>query len=88
MVFSEDIKRVFKDKAQAAHGCEVTLSGGQLVVSGHKGLAALSSEEVVVRLKRGVLRVTGASLSVVRASPSEVYVSGAFRCLEFPEVQP
>ncbi len=86
MVFSEDVKRVFKDRAQAACGCEVTLSGGHLVVSGHKGLAALSPEEVVVRLKKGVLKVTGASLSVLRASPFEIYLSGVVRSLEFPEV--
>lgn len=84
MQFVQDVKRVFGEKSQFLDGCEVTLYGtSALVVSGHKGLSALSSEQVVVRVKKGALVIVGSDLAVVKASPEEIYVSGVIRALSF-----
>ncbi len=65
-------------------GCEVALYGNSaLVVSGHKGLRSLSSEQVVVRVKKGALVIAGSDLAVVKAGPEEIYVSGVIRSLTF-----
>lgn len=86
MIYAEDVKKIFKQKTELFGGAEISVFDSEaLVVSGHKGLLSLSSEEVVVRLKTGCLRVLGGGLSVLKASPSEIYLSGAIRALEFPE---
>lgn len=88
MIYAEDVKKIFKQKAEFLGGTEIALLGpGSLVVSGHKGLLCLCSEEVTIRRKKGYLRVLGNGLSVLKASPSEIYVSGAIRTLEFSEAQ-
>jgi len=87
MVYVEDIKRIFGEKAEKIGACEVALFGtSALVVSGHKGISAVSPTEIVVRLKQGLVRVIGDALRLVKASPSELYVSGKIRAVEYPEI--
>ena len=80
MAFCEDVKRIFGED----FGYEVSLFGfSGAVVSGHKGLSSISAEEVVVRLKKGGVRIAGECLCVKKASPTEVYVTGRVRAVEF-----
>ena len=83
MVYSEDVKRIFRERGEELVGCEVSLLGNTaLVISGHRGLCSLSPEEIVVRRKRYTLRVTGSDLRLEKASPAELYVSGVIRAIE------
>ena len=84
MAYLEDIKRIFG--SERAGECEVLLSGRSvLVISGHKGLSSLSDEEIVVRTKKASLRISGADLRLVQASPAEVYIAGKIRSVEYVE---
>ena len=85
MVFGEDLQRVFGRAKQSFGATEVSVFGiAALVVSGHKGLVSISEEEIVVRLKEGVLKVTGCSLSVKKASPNEIFIIGRIGAVEYP----
>ena len=82
MAYSEDIKSVFKEDGLSP--VEVSLYGSRaLVISGHKGLSSISEEEIVVRRKRGSIRVCGSDLKVEKASPDELFLSGEIRVVEF-----
>ena len=77
MAYSEDIKRIFQKGDGLFSGSEITFfTGGATVVSGHKGICSLSSEQVVVRVKNGLLKVVGQGLTLQKASPLEAYISG------------
>lgn len=85
MAYSEDIKRVFQGGAGLGGGSEIYLLDRSVVVlSGHKGLLSLSPEEVVVRLKEGVVVLSGEELRVQKISPTEVYLQGRVLSLSFP----
>ncbi|HAE89317.1 MAG TPA: hypothetical protein DCG79_05605 [Clostridiales bacterium] len=79
MAFCEDVKRIFGED----FGAEVLLGFSGAVVSGHKGLSLISDEEVVVRLKKGGVRIAGECLCVKKASPTEIFVAGRVRAVEF-----
>ena len=84
MAYPEDIKRIFGEKAEKFGGCEISLLGtSALVVSGHKGLAFLSPVEIVVRRKKGTVRIVGCDLRLDKASPLELYISGVIRAVEY-----
>ena len=75
---------MFREKGAEIVGSEISLFGdAALVISGHKGLSAISPEEIVVRRKRGSVRVTGESLRLEKASPLELYVAGRIHAVEF-----
>ena len=64
---------------------EVRLFDGSLVaVSGHRGLALLTPTEIVVKVRRGRVRIYGESLRLVEASSTELYVSGKIVGVEYP----
>ncbi|MBO7389867.1 MAG: YabP/YqfC family sporulation protein [Clostridia bacterium] len=82
MAYLEDIKRIFGSEKTGE--CEVLLSGtSALVISGHRGLSSLSEGEIVVRRKRGSLRVAGRALRLLQASPAELYIAGEIRAVEY-----
>ena len=82
MAYLEDIKRIFGSEKKGE--CEVLLSGtSALVISGHRGLSSLSEGEIVVRRKRGSLRVAGRALRLLQASPAELYIAGEIRAVEY-----
>ena len=84
MAFSEDFERVFSPAKEWLDGSEISLKGRSFtVISGHKGLSRLSSEEIVVRLKKGCVSIKGSSMKVAKASPDEIYLSGEISSVEF-----
>ena len=77
MVYGEDVKRIFRERGEKLVGCEISLFGSSaLVISGHRGLSAISPEEIIVRRKGGNVRISGRDLRLEKASPSELYVAG------------
>ena len=83
MAYADDLKDILR-KAGEPVGSEIALYGRDCVVfSGHKGLTSLSSEEVVVRLGKGGVRVVGEELKVEKASPQEIYLRGNILSLSF-----
>ena len=84
MAYPEDLKRIFGEREGGFASCELSLYGSTaLVVAGHRGLSFLSAEEVVVRRKGGNIRITGKDLSLKKASPFELYISGKISCIEY-----
>ena len=84
MAYSEDLKRIFGEREGGFASCELSLYGtSALVVAGHKGLSFLSSEEIVVRRKRGSIRIKGEGLALKKASPSEIYIAGKIVAVEY-----
>ena len=84
MAYAEDIKEWIRENSEKHGGSEISLLGKSFaVISGHKGLSSLSSEEVVVRLRKGSVRLLGEEIGVEKASPCEIYLRGAFRSVEF-----
>ena len=85
MVFFEDADQVFSATKEWAGGWEISLLGGErTVISGHKGLSSFSSQEVIVRLKRGRAVIRGEELRIAKASPSEIFLYGKILSIEFP----
>ena len=81
MAYMDDIKRIFG--SERVGDCEVLLTGSSaLVISGHKGLSSLSDEEIVVRRKKGCIRVVGRALRLLQGSPAELYIAGDIRSVE------
>ena len=84
MAYLEDLKGIFGEREGGFLHSEVSLYGSSaLVISGHRGLSFLSQEEIVVRRKKGSIRVVGRALRVEKAGPDELYVTGDIRSVEF-----
>lgn len=85
MIYSDDINRVFHREEGLSHPSEINLYGRSLaVIAGHKGLALVTPEEVVVRLGKGRVRFSGTGLKVEKASPFEIFLRGEISSVEFP----
>lgn len=85
MAFFEDITRVFGSLGGLDVRSEISLIGRSCaVISGHKGLCSITSDEVVVRLGKGQVRIAGSDLKVQKASSSEIFVFGGISSVSFP----
>lgn len=85
MVYSEDVREIFRRGMDDLGGREILLLPAGAVVSGHKGLASLSSQEIGVRLREGIALFSGEGLRLEKASPSEIFISGRIRSVILPE---
>ena len=69
------------------HGLpRLTLTGDrQLLVEQHRGLTRYSTEEIVIALQKGRVRLTGKNLRLVAMDKEAVLIAGEIRCLEYLE---
>lgn len=64
-------------------GYRVTLFAGRaVVVEGHKGLTSVGEAEVVLRISRAKLRITGRNLSISEMNGDEAYITGKIIAVE------
>ena len=64
----------------------VELTGcGEAVIEQHRGIAHFSPDEVCIRVRGGIVRVTGSSLSIRRMNRAQIALTGcvAAVALEF-----
>ena len=69
------------------HGLpRLTLTGDrQLLIEQHRGLTRYSTEEIVIALQKGSVRLTGKNLRLVPMDKEAVLIAGEIRCLEYLE---
>lgn len=86
MAFFEDIKR------HAPHLGDISIreqiqfvNRSLLIVSGHKGVLMFLDNEIKIRLKDCSLHVTGAALTIIYLSKSDLYIGGDISGIQFYE---
>ena len=57
----------------------------QLLVEQHRGLIRYGSEEIIIALQRGRVRLTGQTLRLVAMDREAVLIAGEIHSLEFSE---
>lgn len=78
MAFFELTAKKIKTNVQnILNNCTVTFFLGQGAhVEGHNGLMSFSSEEIIFRQKKGVVKVTGRKLNLTEINKTDAYVKG------------
>lgn len=81
MAFVEEISEKFK--IDGLTGMRLSLiNNSYLCVEGHKGLLEISKEIIRIRLKKGMILISGEELEIVGISDSEIYIRGLIKGVE------
>lgn len=57
------------------------LGEGRVLVEGHKGVAAYSDQEIVVKTKLGVVKIAGCNLKLTNMCTHRLVITGSVSCV-------
>ena len=57
------------------------LGEGRVLIEGHKGVAAYSDQEITVKTRLGVIRISGSNLKLTSMSVYRLVISGSISCV-------
>lgn len=64
----------------------IEIYGNQRVlIEQHKGVVQYSTEQILVRMKQGMLGIYGSDLHLCRMIPSQLIICGQVHCVKFEE---
>ena len=81
--FNEIILKIGLKPSEGIGGWKITLLDGKgALLEGHKGIVSYNTQEIVAKLKVGMLQITGDNLKVAEINAQELFVKGKINKVE------